>query len=58
MFRLWKKGEMIDLETQIDPESGWDRLWGAYQINDAGIIAGRGRFDVESRGFLLIPNNP
>ena len=55
---VWKNGEMIDLETQIDPNSGWERLWGAYQINDAGIIAGRGRSDVESRGFLLIPNNP
>jgi probable HAF family extracellular repeat protein len=53
---LWKNGEMIDLETQIDLESGWDRLWAAHVINDAGVIAGRGRFDVESRGFLLIPN--
>ena len=55
---LWKDGEMIDLETQIDPTSGWDRLWAAHVINDAGVIAGRGRFDVESRGFVLIPMEP
>ena len=52
---LWKNGEMIDLEKQVD-FGGWDRLWGATQINDAGIIAGYGRFDVEFRGFLLVPN--
>ena len=55
---LWRNGEMIDLEKQIDPESGWDRLWGAYLINDAGVIAGSGRFGVNDRGFLLIPNEP
>jgi hypothetical protein len=55
---LWKNGEMIDLLTQIDRDSGWDRLWSATTINDAGIIGGRGRFDVDSRGFLLIPNSP
>ncbi len=55
---LWKNDDMIDLETQIDPASGWDRLWGAYVINDAGIIAGRGVYDVNSRGFLLIPIEP
>jgi probable HAF family extracellular repeat protein len=55
---LWKDGDMINLEKQIDRKSGWDRLWGASVINDAGIIAGYGRFDVERRGFLLIPNEP
>jgi probable HAF family extracellular repeat protein len=55
---LWRNGEMIDLEKQIDRESGWDRLWGAYVVNDEGIIAGSGRFDGLHRGFLLIPNTP
>ncbi len=55
---LWKDGDVIDLETQIDRKSGWDQLWGASVINEAGIIAGYGRFDVESRGFLLIPTEP
>jgi uncharacterized membrane protein len=53
---LWKDGAMVNLEQLVDPDSGWDRLWGAYLINDAGLIAGRGRYDVDSRGFLLIPN--
>ena len=33
---------------------GWVKEDGAY----TGIIAGSGRFDVESRGFLLIPIEP
>jgi len=53
---LWKDGTMIDLETQIDPDSGWDRLWAASCINDPGIIAGCGSFDIAYRAFLLIPN--
>lgn len=53
---LWKNGNPVDLNTQIDPDSGWGRLWAAERINDPGIIAGFGRFDVEWRGFLLIPN--
>jgi len=53
---LWKDGAMIDLETQIDCDSGWG-LGGAYRINDAGIIAGHGgSLDFQSHGFLLIPN--
>ena len=55
---LWKDGAMVNLEKQIDDDSGWDRLWYAYVINDGGVIAGVGRCDVDSRGFLLIPNSP
>jgi len=44
---------MIDLMTQLDP-SGWIAC--GAQIKDAGIIAGHGRYDVEFRGFLLVPN--
>ena len=55
---LWKDGDAINLETQIDRDTGWDRIWSANVINDAGIIAGLGRFDVESRAFLLIPSEP
>ncbi len=51
---LWTDGEMIDLEKQVDL-GGWDRLSGANVINDVGVIAGWGRFDMDSRGFLLIP---
>lgn len=52
---LWTNGEAIDLEKQVDL-GGWDRLWAANVISDAGVIAGWGRFDVENRGFLMIPN--
>jgi probable HAF family extracellular repeat protein len=55
---LWKDGAMVNLEKQIGDDSGWDRLWKAYVINDRGVIAGLGRYDVEHRGFLLIPNAP
>jgi hypothetical protein len=53
---LWKDGDVIDLETQIDRKSGWGTLWSANHINNAGVIAGQGNFDVQQRGFLLIPN--
>ena len=49
---------MIDLEKQIDRKSGWESLTGARVINDAGVIAGSGCFDVNPRGFLMIPNTP
>ncbi|NUQ63013.1 MAG: hypothetical protein HUU20_11015 [Pirellulales bacterium] len=55
---LWRDGKTIDLNTQISSKSGWGRLWGARTINDAGIIGGWGHYDVERRGFLLIPNSP
>jgi hypothetical protein len=54
---LWRDGKTIDLNTQIPSRSGWGRLWAARTINDAGIIGGGGRYDVERRGFLLIPNS-
>lgn len=53
---LWKDGDPIDLAKQIDRKSGWDRLHKANRINNNGVIAGQGVFDVDHRGFLLIPN--
>ena len=55
---LWKDGDVINLQTQIDRKSGWATLWHALHINNAGVIAGQGYFDVDDRGFLLIPNEP
>jgi len=55
---LWAGGETVDLETLIDRDSGWDQLWGAHRINQDSVIAGYGRFDVEHRGFLMLPNTP
>ena len=53
---LWRNGQPIDLGVQIDSRSGWDGLRWADTINNAGVIGGWGRFDVQHRGFLLIPN--
>jgi probable HAF family extracellular repeat protein len=55
---LWRNGKAIDLNNEISGESGWDNLDWANCVNDAGVIGGFGRFDVQHRGFLLIPNNP
>lgn len=52
---LWKDGEAIDLNTQIAAESGWELTW-AGVISNVGLIGGYGQFDVQYRGFLLIPN--
>jgi hypothetical protein len=51
---LWKDGEAIDLNTQIADDSGWGLNW-AGVISNGGLIGGYGHFDVELRGFLLIP---
>jgi hypothetical protein len=55
---LWRDGEKIELQRQIVRNSGWAQLRWATSINNAGIIAGWGKFDVDHRGFLLIPNTP
>ena len=55
---LWQNGTVIDLNSLIDPNSGYQMAW-AYWINDAGEIAGQAV--VESTGaihaVLLSPNN-
>lgn len=52
---FWKDGQSIDLNTQVSAESGWELNW-AGVISNAGLIGGYGHFDVDTRGFLLIPN--
>jgi probable HAF family extracellular repeat protein len=54
---LWSNGSGVDLEKLIDRKSGWDQLWGANRISNGGVIAGYGRFDVEKRGFIMIPSD-
>jgi len=53
---LWKDGKSTDLNKEISPQSGWD-LSEATVISNEGIIGGSGRFDVYTRGFVLIPNS-
>jgi probable HAF family extracellular repeat protein len=45
---------MVDLNTLIDPLSGWELL-DASEINDAGQITGQGLFGGEYRAYLLSP---
>ena len=56
--QLWRDGERIDLTGQIPRDSGWARLRSASVINNSGVIAGYGWFDVATRGFIMIPNTP
>jgi probable HAF family extracellular repeat protein len=45
---------MVDLNTLIDPLTGWELTYGSA-INDAGQITGYGLIGGESRAFLLTP---
>ena len=45
---------MIDLNTRIDPQSGWT-LEVAKGINDAGEIVGNGSHNGDYHAFLLTP---
>jgi len=47
-------GEMVGLNSLIDPLSGWE-LFTAAAINDAGQITGDGRIGGEYHAFLLTP---
>ena len=51
---LWRKGDMLNLNDLIPPDTGWT-LWYANVINDAGQIAGTGTFGGSFRAFLLNP---
>ncbi len=46
------QGQAVDLNTLIDPNSGWE-LYHAYDVNDAGWITGVGTFNGQFRGFRM-----
>ena len=52
---LYSGGIMIDLNSLIDPTSGW-QLTVAYGINNLGQIVGEGIYNGNTRAFLLTPN--
>ncbi len=47
---LWEDGNLIDLNSLIDPTSGWE-LTSAFEINDSGDIIGIGTYNGVERGF-------
>jgi len=49
---LWQNGSMIDLNTILPADSGWE-LSSAYFINNAGRIVGQGTLNGESQWFIL-----
>ena len=52
---LYKDGAITDLNTLIDPASGWS-LYNAAAINDSGLIVGYGRnANLKTHAFLLTP---
>lgn len=51
---LYTGGKMLDLNTLVPPNSGWN-LISAKAINDKGLIVGRGRIRGEEHAFLLTP---
>ena len=51
---LYSNGEMVDLNTLLEPGSGWVLL-SANAINDAGQITGEGLLGDDVRAFLLTP---
>jgi len=52
---LWENGQMKNLNSLIDPNSGWV-LQSARAINEKGQIVGKGSFNGQTRAFLLKPN--
>jgi uncharacterized membrane protein len=54
---LWRGEQLTDLNTLLDPGSGWD-LRAAYDVNDAGWVVGYGSRNGTIRGFLLRPIAP
>lgn len=50
----WRDGVVTDLNTLIDPASGWV-LIEAHDVNESGWIVGRGLLNGDQQGFILRP---
>ncbi|BDA71845.1 hypothetical protein CAL7716_060110 [Calothrix sp. PCC 7716] len=53
---IWSDGVMTDLQSLINPSSGWV-IQDAWAINDNGYIVGNGFFNGLERAFLLAPQS-
>jgi probable HAF family extracellular repeat protein/T5SS/PEP-CTERM-associated repeat protein len=52
---LWENGQLKNLNSLIDANSGWVLL-SARAINEKGQIVGKGSFNGQTRAFMLKPN--
>jgi probable HAF family extracellular repeat protein len=52
---LFANGQLIDLNSLLAPDSGW-QLLSASAINDAGQIVGHGLYNGREQAFLLNPS--
>jgi probable HAF family extracellular repeat protein len=48
---LWEDDQLIDLNSLVDPESGWE-LTSAFEINNSGDIIGVGTYNGVQQGFI------
>jgi len=53
---LYSDEVMIDLNDLLPPDSQWNFLYRATDINNVGQIVGNGNLDGQSHGFLMTPN--
>ncbi|MCC7290590.1 MAG: hypothetical protein IT449_00850 [Phycisphaerales bacterium] len=54
---LWEGGGLIELNSVIDPQSGWD-IRHAEKNNDRGEIIGWGLLHGRHAGYLMTPGDP
>ncbi len=53
---LWQNGQISDLNDLLPPNSGWNTLVSANDINDIGQIVGGGEIGGKFLAFLMTPN--
>jgi len=54
-YVLWQNGTVTDLQSLIDPLSGWT-ITGVLSINDNGQVLGTGTHNGQSTLFVMTPN--
>jgi len=52
---LYRDGQMVDLMSLIPSDSGWEMLFTAESVSDAGFITGTGIYQGETRAFRMAP---
>ena len=52
---LYHSGTMTDLNGLLPPDSGWEHLYDAWDINNNGQIVGYGWIDGQEHAFVMTP---